>query len=330
MSVTFVSTDEGWAFGSVPCGAAHCAAMVRTFNGGRTWVGSPAPVAQIPSAGNAAAQALVRFANGTDGWVLLDGPGGQNPELWASHDGGQDWSTDHIPGMGDPVSLETSGGAVRIAGPDVSTAMVQTASSPVDHDAWTVSDTSVPIGAGPVPSTQIVLQDGAGWLLQNDRTVVGGALLNPSAGWTAWTPPCKNANGAALIAAATADQMAAVCQEGTWGPAGNVPSAAPGSEWMFTSTDGGVTFQNAGQIPGLAQGAQAVAEAAPGNEVVASGGALVATFDNGHSWTTVHGGAAYTATQDLGFENADQGVAVIGSQLLMTRDGGHTWTAVLG
>ena len=50
VSVTFVSADEGWVLGSVPCGSTRCAAIERTTDGGRTWASAPAPKTTVVSA----------------------------------------------------------------------------------------------------------------------------------------------------------------------------------------------------------------------------------------------------------------------------------------
>lgn len=66
--------------------------------------------------------------------------------------------------------------------------------SPAGTDAWQASGTVVPEGAGPVPRAQIVVQAGTGWLIEVDRTVVGGARLVDGS-WVPWQPPCEDAGG---------------------------------------------------------------------------------------------------------------------------------------
>ena len=141
--------------------------------------------------------------------------------------------------------------------------------------------------------------------------------------------------------ASSATDLVAVCEEGEWGPAGNLPKGATvPSAWTFTSNDGGATFQAVGPLP-LACPAGAVASPAPATIVVdslatggpASNGVLAASFDAGHTWQTVFQVPSVTGWTYLGFTTVTQGVVIdatrSGSTLSMTRDGGHAWAAVL-
>jgi hypothetical protein len=183
----------------------------------------------------------------------------------------------------------------------------------------------------------MVLQGASGWILDLDRTIVGGASLGTDGAWTPWTPPCLKDNGPAGLAAASASDLAAVCQEGVWGrPEGKLSSSntLPFYE-LYLSTDGGAAFRAAGVIPGADAGLVAASPAGVAATVVTAGnGVLSATFDGGKTWQTVASGQPGTATF-VGFTTATQGVAVFASQqigsisstLLMTRDGGHSWSS---
>jgi hypothetical protein len=296
----------------------------------------------------------VRFANATDGWAYLNNTSGHS-QLWSTHDGGVTWGA--IPaasfGGGRIVAMEASGGYVRLVAIGPSQAFLQFYGTPVDNDIWTRTAGSLTVGAGPVPSTELILQRGNGWVLQDDRTVVGGlALAGGGAIWQPWSPPCSNANGVATLAASDPTHLAAICTEGTWGPPG-FPGAAPNSEWLFTSTDGGSTFHAAGALPSgyqvggpmttsgpstivagaYATGSGVHAASGSATAATASGSVLVATFDGGKTWQSVFRAPGVTNWTDVGFTNPDQGVAVGitasgSSTLLMTRDGGHTWAPV--
>ena len=321
-SVTFVSPDDGWVLGTGTCSSAPCAAIARTADGGRTWAKVSAPHASIVPGGGQGAPGIsgLRFADARNGWAF-------GPDLWATHDGGATWARLTIAGLPADaaiVALETARGtvhAVVLDGQDY-----RVASSPIGSDDFRLSAVRVPVGAGPVPSVQLVLSGVAGWLIENDRTVVGGARLVNGA-WVAWQPPCADVVGPAFLAASSPTELAAACDVGLWGTSTG--------DHLYLSHDGGSRFVESGAAVPLQMAAQ-VASASQSVIVVggsdATGAVLVATFDGGRTWAVVaHLGAV--AIADLGFTTATQGVVITASangtaSLLMTRDGGRTWRAV--
>jgi hypothetical protein len=232
------------------------------------------------------------------------------------------------------MAMEAGDGRIQVAVIPDSSTTIRVETSPVSADEFADDNTGVAVGAGPVPATQLVLQKARGWLLENDRTVVGGARLNGTPSWSTWTPPCQTANGVASLAASTPTDLVAVCVEGEWGPARNLPAGSQTpSSWLFQSGDGGASFQAVGPLPGQIDGA-VVASPAPSTVVV--GGAapsLTASFDGGHTWQAVYHDARVQTWSYLGFTTLTQGVAIgsgagNSSLMAMTRDGGHSWAAV--
>jgi hypothetical protein len=315
-------------------------ALAQTFDAGRSWQDAPSvPNVTVSSAGSSR-PISVRFANQMDGWIYTTNPS----RLYTTHNGGAQWrqvATAVVSPESEIMAMETAGGYVRVA-VLVPGGTVHVVSAPVSSDTWTDADTSVAVGAGPVPSVQLVLHGPQGWLLEDDRTVVGGARLTGSGRWARWDPPCLTANGTATLAASTATDLVAVCQEGEWGPAGNLPSgAATPSTWFFQSSDGGSTFSTVGAPPATI-GELDVASPAPStiaadgqfNGGSGGGRGLYASFDGGHTWQAVGQFAGVTSWADLGFTTLTQGFAIgIDTQsaqsfLYMTRDGGHRWAAV--
>jgi hypothetical protein len=327
VSVTFVSSADGWVLGSVPCGSTRCAAIERTGDGGRTWTPATAPKTTARSgidmgSGATSGIARLRFATATDGWAY-------GPDLWATHDGGASWTKVSAPGVpfGSPiVALETAGGSVHAAFYD-GAQHFRIATSPIGSDAWSVSSLKVAIGAGPVPEVQLVLSGDTGWLLENDRTVVGGARLVAGT-WRTWKPACADVTGPAAIAASSAINLVASCDVGQW--------STPTGNHLFVSRDAGTTFAESGSVvPVLLGGGVATPDTSTivvaGTD--ASGSVLVGSFNGGHSWSVVLRAGAVTFA-DLGFTTTTQGVVVMSSpsgsdRLLMTRDGGHSWSAVV-
>jgi hypothetical protein len=286
----------------------------------------------------------VRFADAGDGWVYVTSPASASgpSRMWSTHDGGQTWRAISLPVLtgGSIEELEAANHLVQMAVLPRSGGSIHIETSPVTSDDWTDVSTGVPSGAGPVPSTQLVLQGTAGWLVQNDRTVVGGALTSGVGRWSAWTPPCAQANGTAALAASSPADLVAMCNEGAWGPPGNLPtgrSSQPYSQWIFRSTNGGVSFEAVKPLPATFMGQLIASSPLPATVVLAGysasdSAALEASFDGGLTWQNVYGGSGPVQWKDLGFTTTTQGVAIAtgstGSTLLMTRDGGQHWYPV--
>ena len=326
VSVTFVSADQGWVLGSVPCGSSRCAAIERTTDGGRTWAPIPAPSTTVVTdiglgSGASAGIARLRFATPNDGWAY-------GPDLWATHDGGATWTRLAAPSLpsGSPiVALESANGSVHAVFYDGGQ-QFRIATSPIGSDAWQLSPIKVAIGAGPVPEVQLVLQGATGWLLENDRTVVGGARL-VAGSWRTWNPACANVTGPAAIAASSSTTVVASCDVGQW--------SSPAGNHLFVSRDAGTTFAETGSpVPVTLGGGVATPDTSTivvaGSD--AGGSVLVGSFDGGHTWSVVLR-AGTVGFADLGFTTTTQGVVVTNSanglgRLLITRDGGHTWSTI--
>jgi hypothetical protein len=161
-----------------------------------------------------------------------------------------------------------------------------------------------------------VFSGGKGWLLQVDRTVVGGAELTATVKWTPWTPPCTGANGPAYLSASTVTDLVASCSEGDWG---NPP---PHATAVYFSHDGGQSFTRH-DAPTFGP----VASPNGTTAIVSSGRGLERTTDSGVSWNTVAEVPAGDTT-DLGFTTSTQGFVITGGQMLMTYDAGAHWHEV--
>ena len=178
-SVTFVSPEQGWVLGTLPCSAAPaCLALLRTEDGGRSWVSvTPPPSYPYPAAGAdggvSGGVSEVRFANSQDGWVF-------GPDLWSTHNGGATWtqipiagqaSTQYVVVYHSVANLETSDGFVYALVSNGDGFEIEM--SPIGVDAWRKSSTTLPLGASG-SAFQMVLQGASGWIIDNDLSVSGG------------------------------------------------------------------------------------------------------------------------------------------------------------
>jgi hypothetical protein len=327
-SVTFVSLDLGSVLGSAPCGTTTCVAVLKTLNAGRTWASITPP--STPFADDAiddsSAVSRIRFADAEDGWAF-------EPGLWATHDGGAHWHQIFLPSKGSTGiidDVEAARGTVHASLLGSGNGDTNIETSPTGSDAWRATSIAVTAGAGPEPFGTVVLSGGNGWMVQVDRTVVGGARFEDDR-WSGWQPPCTTGGGGLYLAAATATSLAAVCTDGQWG---NFPQRVV----VSFSSNAGTTFTLARTQPGVVE-AFGAASPMPGELVIATGGVngnvvLIATYNDGASWEKVFGTISYSFEADLGFTSSSQGVAILGSgagpggALLMTFDGGHNWTPV--
>ncbi len=347
-SVTFVSPGDGWVLGRAGT-SGSCAVLARTTDGGDHWsaVNAPSIAGSCGSGQPGTGLGLaLRFADPRDGWIYTTSAGGAPSRLWSTHDGGATWTETTLPLPGATIaSLEASGGYVQMVVYGTCTsgttgcqgqAVEQILTSPVASDEWVPSPLQPPVGAGPVPSSQLTLWGTDGWLVGTDRTVVSGAELSGGTQWSAWTPPCSSAHGTGVLAAASANDLAAVCAEGVWGAPD--PGLPANEDWLFRSSDAGATFSPVAVVPGHQPQSVTAAPGQPLTIVVADAQrGLLASFDGGATWIPEAPGLSAAAPGPghdftyVGFTSASQGVAISSGPipaLYMTRDGGHNWTPV--
>ena len=320
-SVTFVSDHLGWVLGSTCTGSTCAAVLYRTEDGGHGWAPINTPPLTDIDAGDGDNGEEIRFANAYDGWIVARSETAPYFVLWATYDAGTHWELVHLPAGVSANSLsdlETSAGTVyaSFCGSPIHIAM-----SPVTSSDWTLSQSTLPIGAGPVCGEQIVLQGEAGWLINIDRLVINGAQLE-NGSWVPWNPPCTDSGGSGEVAAADPNDLVAVCDGGVY--------SGPADVSVSFSRDGGTTFVPAPEtLPSNSYGP--IASPTPGVVVMspAGEGNLLATFDGGKQWSTVYGAPVSEGWEYVGFTTAEQGVAIGQSgALVMTYDGGHEWAPV--
>jgi photosystem II stability/assembly factor-like uncharacterized protein len=96
-SYTAIGTETWWLLGSAPCSVPPCTSILRTDNGGHSFVGTPAPRTTKVS--------QLRFANAADGFAY-------DSQLWVTHDAGASW---HQVRLGGAVTEVATGGGFTYA-----------------------------------------------------------------------------------------------------------------------------------------------------------------------------------------------------------------------
>lgn len=261
-SFSAVSNAEWWLLGDTPCAQQPCTSLVRTTDGGSSFVGVPAPPAALvggltgrdPQTG----VGDVRFADAADGFAY-------GPALWATHDGGGHWHQVSFGGQvnelaaADGYVFAVVGGTlyrspatsddwahlgatnlsqtVAVHGADVVTETAYSQSSPSrllvshDHGSHFVTYASPDVGLGcrfDEPATRVIWAVCAtGMQARVLRSVDGGATFSPLDLGPSFV------NSASLAAVSSSTAVVAALTSG-------------GGPGLYLTTDGGRTFQATG------------------------------------------------------------------------------------
>lgn len=310
--LTWISNDQGWGLGTAPCQDAPCTSIVRTTDGGQSWVGIPAPrafLSPVDTCTSECAQVTgIRFASPLVGYVF--GP----DSLWMTTDGGATWQQQG----GGAWSLEIVAGQVlRISAtpghcaPGCTFGLQRAA---VGDTSW--QTVALPSGGQDVRAT----------LAASGQTVVLATYGNPAGGasneqsvlfastdaggtWRRIGEPCPQGSGpvgevdSVAVSVAADGSISTLC----------VPRGQQGSAVVLTSTNGGTSFGRAATVPD--RSARVLAAASAGDVVV--GGQ--ATYLNS---SRVSGPGA---PRFVGFESESTGRLVDPSGVWVTQDGGRSW-----
>jgi len=316
-SVTFVSANDGWVLGTTKtCAHAPCTSVLRTTNGGRSWVGIPAPKYKLARSGMSAGLLRLRFANAVDGYAY-------GSQLWVTHNGGSSWHrVGQVPGY--ITDLEASAGVVYAASTVTKSGRQEIFSSPAGSDSWKPVK-GLPKAAGAGGLGEITLHGKAGWV------ILGGRLYATQNGsrWTKEGLACRAGFGIASVGAYSATQITLLCT--------GDPALGSTRKVLYASSDGGAHFTRVGSPPRGGDGGL-LSEPTPGHVFVASASGasfIYVSTDGGRHWRTAKrlsdGGLGWN---DFGFTTATQGVAVEGTSafgtthLWLTRNAGRTWQTV--
>ncbi len=308
-SVTFVSTETGWALGDATCSTPPCTSIVRTRDGGRTWKGIPAPVAGIASEGGPSVR-QIRFGDLLNGFAFTE-------SLYATHDGGAHWRP--LPVRGSVASLEVGHGRWW--------AVVEGCGLAVDPCTKSGRVVTGRVGSGtfstvqqlpPTVTGQLVLQGAAVYLALSrpEQNATTPTLQEYSGGTFAKRAmPCDDTE-VPYLAAAAERHLVLVCES---------QDAAAGTQGksFFSSTDAGRTWT---QRPKPAQIVGTALAATPSAVFVGNSRTGVEVSREGGAWSPSlrsDAGAGF-----VGFASPTFGEALVGQQLSLTRDAGRTWHTV--
>jgi hypothetical protein len=287
--LSFVGTHEGWALGTAPCTHKPCTSVLRTTDGGASWVGIPAPIASLTACTHACVSGL-RFANPDVGYAFRS-------SLEMTTDGGSTWHKQ----SGNAIALGITGDTViRVRAnhpsgcPPGCTFRLQAAS--VGSTTW--HNLPAPHVVGDFPDVEAA---GASVIVTVEQNPAGGAqdahatlLLSANHGrtWRKRADPCGHrvaGEDDTVSVAVTTHRRAAVLCRPRRGNAGH--------DFVLTSSNGGRTF------------------GAP-HAIAAAGGkhAAYLVARTGHALFV----ATVTGTGSEAHYNVD-----------VSRNGGHTWTSAL-
>ncbi len=323
ISVSFLSSGEGWALSTYHCKTGNCAEVEKTLNAGRSWTSSPLPtqLQKVVSSYNSNympfGTLMLHFANRHDGWIYgsfyasasSTGTDVQpTTELWATHDGGDNWTAVDATAFGmkfGVLALTSNGGQVYAVAwlTDQTFGLWQSSTA---TSSWKrVATPSLPMAAGGTSmEAALVLKGTSGWLMVgNDRGVTGSARLNSAGRWVKWNAPCFSVgNGFVVPVAYSATSLIDVCTIGGFGSyiAPGTPNYVKlGSNWVYSSKNGGASFT-------------------PTSRVMINNSSLNLSLFYGIPASPAPGVILVTKFVSLGQTLSDH--------LYLSRDGGRTWT----
>ena len=342
-SVTFVGPRTGWVIGQAltpgHCATQFCTSVARTDDAGRTWTGVPAPMAGAPDGATGLSQ--IRFLNLKYGWAY-------GPQLYATRTGGGTWAAVNTGGLR-VTALETVGDrvfAVWASCTGDGPAYAVNCTRFTLYSASAAGATWAPVGTSTTGLTNGAAREAAQLVLTGSRGYLlapGGALYSgPVDGSGPWTrvsslvASCPvgpaRADGqptGALLGAVNADDLILACASGSHG---TNPSASTQQKFIYSSKNGGVSWQQMATAP--AAGVAAGLAASPAESVVLATNQGIDLLPAGEGrWQTANlgGGGPAGGFGYIGMTTDEQGIALpadpSAGTVWFTFDGGQRWTA---
>ncbi|MDX6275246.1 MAG: Photosynthesis system assembly factor [Frankiales bacterium] len=310
--LTWISTETGWALGFV---LPNRYTVLHTTDGGETWD----KIATLPSADAGSGPVELRFANKSNGYVVLNG------HLSLSNDGGRSWLASALPGV---VAVEAArSGAVVLTNASAGDALCSPCRvfhAPLGSRGWTKT---------------LELPYDAAELRRSGQTVLATSFANSAGGASDKSAQVHRSDDGGLTWRSVSDPCTTVS------PPGSEPDFATGLElagsawlaacqrfdphagsqdFMIVSGDGGQHFGPARDTPcGYSRFAIASATTAA---CPAQDGVHV-TNDGGATWQLTLPAGGRAGADGCGFQTAEVGRCVRGVTVFTTRDAGRTWTA---
>lgn len=308
VSFTAVGENDYWVLGIQRCPAGHCYTILRTANGGRSFVPVTAPL--LPLSGTTP---FLRFADTYDGFAFVPGLGGRS---YATHDGGRTWTRLVRRTL---LAFATGGGNVYV----VTASCTPNRCTGYRFERASVSGgpwTRRPLPFTPAASTfELAAHGSSVWLLGAPQLNRHDALARSTDGGRTFvvaSAPCYSDLGGRLEPT-SARVVWAIC-----------PTGLMAGAWR--SVDGGARFAPL-QTGGLVNSA-ALAPASDTTAVVAANGAgarLERTVDGGATWRPVGTRTMGDIWPFIGFTDSRVGVAISGDgDLWRTTNAGASWSRV--
>jgi hypothetical protein len=308
-SFTAISELTWWLLGSAPCSSPPCTSIVRTDDGGRTFVGVPAP--------RTSGVSQLRFADPHDGFAF-------DPELWTTHDAGATWTqidvggtvTELAVGQGYVYAIVRSGnGSGRLL------------RAPITGGTWSVLPGAGDAYGGLWTHGDDVLLEGA------TKPGLGNLLMVSHDSGSTFSHYAVPPSVACHFEEPQTDVIWTQCATGML--SGVWRSTDGGRTWVPSATAAGGSGGAASGLPEMPNSAS-FAAASPTSAVVGYR-QLYVTTDGGSSYQKVSGPTGITWWQYLGFTDATHGVALgyagstasaANERLYYTTDGGHSYHLV--
>jgi hypothetical protein len=315
--------------GTAPCSTAPCTSIVRTANGGGSWVGIPAPKAQLIRPGDTSAVATtqlrfsvdqLRFADANDGWAAGGG-------LYSTHDGGAHWKSLQIGAASTAVTAIGTGGGEAYAVISGCAGKARSGCSSEVYAAPIHSDQFVPVA--PIPAAQITPTQftvhGADWFLITATNLYHGRATAHATVSNLPTACVTTLSRPVALTAADVNHLDLLC-------GGNGGGGSSGYQ-LYGTTNSGHTWTTAGSIHLLPSGMSAISDNGAGVLLfaAASGASeLLRTTDDGATispvFTSPTGGQLWS---DAGFTTSQLGFAILPvATMYRTTDAGAQWSAV--